>query len=57
MKKQRLLILTLFTALLLAITGCSQSPETKESPKEKPQTQQVSSASASEKRTCQTFKF
>ncbi len=41
MKKQRLLILTLFTALLLAFTGCSQSPETKESPKEKPQTQSL----------------
>lgn len=57
MKKQRMLVL--FTALLFVFTGCSHSPETKESPKEKTQTQKVSSASASasEKRICRILEF
>ncbi|PRP49494.1 L-asparaginase [Bacillus halotolerans] len=57
MKTQRFLLLTLFTALLLAFTGCSQSPEAKESPKEKPQTQKVSSASASKKNDLPNIKI
>lgn len=57
MKIQRFLLLTLFTALLLAFTGCLQSPEAKESPKEKPQTQKVSSAAASKKMTFQISKY
>ncbi|MCK8099254.1 type II asparaginase [Bacillus sp. 2CMS4F] len=57
MKTQRFLLLTLFTVLLLAFTGCSQSPEAKESPKEKPQTQKVSSASASKKNDLPNIKI
>ncbi|MFJ9290372.1 type II asparaginase [Bacillus halotolerans] len=57
MKTQRFLLLTLFTALLLAFTGCSQSPEAKESPKEKTQTQKVSSASASKKNDLPNIKI
>ncbi len=57
MKKQRCLIFTLFIALLFAFTGCAQSPETKESPKEKPQTQKVSSASASGKKDLPNIKI
>ncbi|NTU27599.1 type II asparaginase [Bacillus tequilensis] len=57
MKKQRWLIFTLFIALLFTFTGCSQSPETKESPKEKPQTQKVSSASASGKKDLPNIKI
>ncbi|MEK3711566.1 type II asparaginase [Bacillus sp. FSL K6-1005] len=57
MKTQRFLLLILFTALLLVFTGCSQSPEAKESPKEKTQTQKVSSASASKKNDLPTIKI
>ncbi|MEC1602306.1 MULTISPECIES: type II asparaginase [Bacillus] len=57
MNTQRFLLLTLFTALLLAFTGCSQSPEAKESPKEKTQTQKVSSASASKKNDLPNIKI
>ncbi|UQZ48350.1 type II asparaginase [Bacillus sp. PK3-037] len=57
MKTQRFLLLTLFAALLLAFIGCSQSPEAKESPKEKPQTQKVSSASASKKNDLPNIKI
>ncbi|MCY8473772.1 type II asparaginase [Bacillus halotolerans] len=57
MKTQRFLLLTLFTALLLAFTGCLQSPEAKESPKEKPQTQKVSSAAASKKNDIPNIKI
>ncbi|MBL6006873.1 type II asparaginase [Bacillus halotolerans] len=57
MKTQRFLLLTLFTVLLLAFTGCSQSPKAKESPKEKPLTQKVSSASASKKNDLPNIKI